>query len=966
MSTDTAFVRLAGVLAGHYRVERELGAGGMATVYLAHDLKHDRDVAIKVLKPEFARSVVSERFLREIGITARLSHPHVMPLIDSGATDDGEVLYYVMPLVSGESLRDRLLRDGTLSTTEALRLVTEITEALVYAHANGVVHRDVKPDNVMLSGGHAIVVDFGIAKALGDARGAERLTSEGTSLGTPLYMAPEQSAGEPVDALGDVYAVGVILFEMLAGTPPFTGGLQQVLVDKVTKDAPSLGARIPSAPPQLVALVAGCLSRDARDRPDAGQLLAELRALTLAGAGAKPTRNRISIFGIGVALIVMAAATTLYVRDRRANWVRSTGIPTIQRQFDTDQLDSAFALAVDIEKRSPNDSALGLLWPRIAQKQVFLSEPAGASVSRASIDDTTHWIPVGTTPTASVRIPRNAWYYRYTKPGYRPVTVMGARLGGSYVPIPSTILLRPLNDPDTDMVLLRGADIRGTMYGLPRTRPFALSDFLMDAREVTNKQYKAFVDAGGYTSRTWWDSSIVRDRKPISWSDAMALFVDGTGRPGPATWEGGAPPPESDDIPVGGVSWYEARAYARYARKELPTVYEWNAASIPEAARWVVPHGRFESTSPVRGGDPHSVSPRGVYDMAGNVREWTVNAREPGSRYILGGGWSDPQYVFGDLYTQPELNRSPINGIRLVRRIRAAPDLARASAPIPRIVRDFATMHPVDDATFRGLVTLYDYDHTPLNPTVILRDSSNADWVREDVEFDVPGESTRMRVALFLPRRARPPYQPVVLWPASDAQFLTDVRKLSMSSAEYLVRGGRAVIYPIYEHTYGRGGTLEDTPDGTIAHRDQMLRWAREMRRSMDYATTRPDIDTTRFAFAGTSWGGRIAGVMLAIEPRFRAAVLSVPGVAESPFRPEEDAVNFLPRIHIPVLMLSGKYDSVFPYELSQLPFLRLLGTAPALKRHVIFEGGHFLPRPLMMQETLNWLDKYLGPVTPR
>jgi dienelactone hydrolase len=220
-----------------------------------------------------------------------------------------------------------------------------------------------------------------------------------------------------------------------------------------------------------------------------------------------------------------------------------------------------------------------------------------------------------------------------------------------------------------------------------------------------------------------------------------------------------------------------------------------------------------------------------------------------------------------------------------------------------------------------------------------------------------------MHTVLFLPKRARPPFQTVVLWPASDAQFLTDPRKLSMSYADYVVRSGRAVIYPIYEHTYGRAGARDDTPDGTIAHRDQVLRWAREMRRSMDYASTRPDIDTTRFAYAGTSWGGRMAGVVLAIEPRFRAAVLNVPGVSQSPFRPEEDAVNFLPRIHIPVLMLSGKYDSVFPYELSQLPFVRLLGTPPALKRHVIFEGGHFLPRPQMMQETLNWLDRYLGPV---
>ena len=958
--------RLTDALADRYRIERELGAGGMATVYLARDLKHDRDVAIKVVHPDLARALTGDRFLREIAITARLNHPHILALLDSGVAGNGEFLYYVMPVATGESLRKRLEAGGALPVAEALRVAIDATDALVHAHAQGVVHRDIKPDNLLLSGGHTLVVDFGIAKAVGESRNAEALTLEGTSLGTPTYMAPEQAAGEgATDHRADLYALGAVLWEMLAGQPAFTGGWQKVVSEKLSKEAPSVAPHCAAASPELVQLVARCLARDPADRPgSAEELLRELRALAAPQAVATPGRRRSLLLVGGLALAAIAVLATLFVRDRRARWVHETALPTIARLVEADELDSAFALAALAAERAPGDSAVIEAWARVSMMQEFLSEPSGADVTRAAVNDTTRWIRVGTTPTESVRIPTNAWFYRYTKPGYRSVTMMGARLGGSYVPIPLPVPLRLLTEPDSDMVLLRAGQVTGTMFGLASRDTFDLADFLMDRLEVTHRQYRAFVEAGGYTKREWWDSTIVRDGRTIPWADAMRAFTDQTGRPGPSSWVGGAPPDGTEDLPVGGVSWYEARAYARFAGKALPTVVEWNAAAIPEAARWVVPQGRYGATGPERGGAARGVSPRGVYDLAGNVREWTVNAREPGSRFILGGGWSDPAYLFSELYAQPEFDRSPINGIRLVRRTREAADLVRASAPIPRTTRDYSNARPVDDATFRGFLSLYEYDRTPLNATVISRDTTSPDWIREDIDFDLPWSGGRMSAALYLPRRARPPYQTVVLWPASDAFLLRDRRKPSMSYADFFVRSGRAVLYPIFEHTYGRGSAVRgDVQVPTIAHRDQMLRWATEMRRSIDYVATRADIDTTRLAYAGVSWGARLGGVMLAVEPRFRTAVLTVAGLGMYEVRPEEDPVNFLPRVRIPVLMPSGRFDSTFPVELSQRPFFRLLGSPAGTKKHLLFDGGHFLPRPLWVQESLGWLDQYLGPV---
>jgi pimeloyl-ACP methyl ester carboxylesterase len=222
-----------------------------------------------------------------------------------------------------------------------------------------------------------------------------------------------------------------------------------------------------------------------------------------------------------------------------------------------------------------------------------------------------------------------------------------------------------------------------------------------------------------------------------------------------------------------------------------------------------------------------------------------------------------------------------------------------------------------------------------------------------------------MVAVMFLPKRMKAPYQTVIFWPASDVFIPHDRTTMAMTNVDYYVRSGRALVYPIYEHTYGRGSPRTgDVASATIEHRDQMLRWAREMRRSIDYAFTRPDIDTTKLAYAGTSWGGRTAGVVLAVEPRIKTAVLNVAGIGAPARRPEEDPVNFLPRARMPVLMLSGRFDSVFPYETSQKPFLKLLGAPPDKKKQILFDGGHFLPRPMMVGESLKWLDQYLGPVT--
>ncbi len=268
------FERLKAALADRYRIERELGSGGMATVYLAQDLKHERRVALKVFRPELAAALGNERFFREIKITANLSHPHILPLLDSGEADG--FLYYVMPVIEGESLRDRLSRDKQLPVDDALKITSEIASALSYAHSHDIVHRDIKPENILFQAGEVVVADFGIALAV-DSAGGTRLTETGFSLGTPAYMSPEQVSGEQkIDGRSDIYSLACVLYEMLAGDPPFVASNPRaVLAKHMTDPAPPITTVRPSVPLPVTAALAKARGKAPADRFESAKAFSE-------------------------------------------------------------------------------------------------------------------------------------------------------------------------------------------------------------------------------------------------------------------------------------------------------------------------------------------------------------------------------------------------------------------------------------------------------------------------------------------------------------------------------------------------------------------------------------------------------------------------------------------------------------------------------------------------------------------
>lgn len=960
--------RLNAALQGRYAIHGELGSGGMATVFLAHDIRHNRQVALKVLRPEIAAAPGASRFLREIDIAAQLSHPHILPLHDSGEADG--LLFYVMPLVEGESLRDRMSREGTLPIRDVVRILRNVADALAYAHAHGVVHRDIKPDNVMITDRHAMVTDFGVAKAVSDAAGGAQITSAGVSIGTPLYMAPEQCVADPnVDHRADIYALGVIGYEMLSGRTPFHRPTMQATLAAHVLDAPHQVQRLrPGTPEWLATLVMRCLEKEPAARwQSAGELLARLEtpaeaAAPGAMAGARTRRWWVA----AVVLIALLGGVWLFRSLRqtsRRQYAREQLLPRIRALADSGAAEPAYQLARQASAILPLDPALEQLWPRVALKVSLHSEPTGAALYRRDYSSRdTAWQLVGTTPLDSIWLPLGFSRIRLEKRGYR--AFLGA-VDPHWMP-GGPLRLGQDSSPPPDMVWVPAAERLGLQFpGLDHLPPVSLAEYSLDRHEVTNRQFKVFVDSGGYRRREFWREPFLDGGRRLTWDEAVARFKDQTGRPGPATWEVGDYPAGQDDFPVTGVSWYEAAAYARFVGKSLPTIFHWSRAAETRDASWIVPASNFNGQGPIAVGTSGGLGPFGVLDMAGNAREWCLN-ETAGQRYILGGGWNDPTYQFTEAFAQPPFDRSATNGFRLARYGPGDTTVTLASRPIARPDRDFSRERPVPEVVFDVYRHLYAYDRTPLRAVVEERDTSAAEWVRERVTFDAAYGGERVIAYLFLPTRAHPPYQTLVYFPGAIAMLTrASGSSLEMDAIDFILKSGRAVLYPVYKSTYERGDSLTSWyANGSTRYREHVIMWVKDFRRSLDYLESRPDIDPHRLAYYGRSWGGYLGGIIPALEPRLRTVVLYVAGLQIQRGQPEVEPVNFLPRTKVPVLMLNGRYDHFFPVETSQVPMFRLLGTPAAEKRHVVYDGGHFVPRTMLIAQVLDWLDHQLGPVT--
>ena len=982
LETPSEGISPGSTFALRYKIEKELGRGGMGIVYKAEDAKLKRTVAIKLLPPKLTEDKEArERFIREAQSAAVLAHPNICTIYEVDESEDKT--FISMAYVDGQNLRESI-KAGPLKINEGLNLGIQAAEGLAAAHKKGIVHRDIKSANIMVdSQGQVKIMDFGLAKFAGSSL----ITREGVIMGTVAYMSPEQAQGKAVDHRSDIWSLGVVLYEMFGGRLPFQGETEASFLYSIAHEDP---APLKEVNPDIPIEIQKVISRALKKKPEARYQSAEKIASDLkqffsqvqaeeAGLFNLPTlfrrfRQPKFVIPAVLALALITAATFWYLnRQAKIRWAKDVALPKIEELTDKagyfENNIEAFNLAVKAEKYIPDDPKLKQFMKLGSGTLSINTQPSGAKVYRIPFDKPeSDWEFIGLSPIISRRMPSYLFRWKIEKPGYE--TLSRVSWSGE-LDVVNGIL--KLSESKMDCTLDKSESMPSNMVRIPGTDEIA--DFFIDKYEVTNKQFRQFVDNGGYQNKTYWEHPFIKDGKEVSWEEAMAIFLDTTGRLGSATWVSGSYPEGEENYPVSGISWYEAAAYAVFTGKSLPTTTHWGLArrgNLKFAYHLFYSMSNFDGKGPVPVGTKKAITQFGVYDMAGNVREWCWNESERG-RCVRGGAWNDAITLFGNTAQADPFNRSPKNGFRCV--IYPDKETVLMSLFEPRKStkpRDFYKETPVSDAIFNVYKDMFLYDKTDLKAILEETENRSPYWIHYKISFSAAYNNERMIIHLFLPKNTSPPYQTIIYFPSASSTWLNSSDDIEdywefTHKLSFFLKDGRSVVYPVYKGTFERIDGIESgfqwLYDDSHEFKNYIIKIVKDFKRVIDYLETRSDIDTEKLAYFGVSWGGILGGFIPAIEKRIKVSILDCGGLWWGKSKPEVDPINYVSRVTIPTLMLNGRFDMTIPYETMSKPMFDLLRTPLKDKKQIVYENDHFLSRKELIRESLSWLDRYFGSI---
>lgn len=1013
----------------HWTLLEQLGTGAVGEVWLAtHAKTHGHRVFKFCFDPNRLRGLK-----REVALL-RLLHEKLGERPDIGQILDWEFdsppFFLEMPYTEAVDLQHWAQLKGGIEEVELetrVEIAAQIADALAAAHAVAVLHKDLKPANILISEPvstevpRVCLTDFGIGLLTDrEALSSAGVTSGGlsetlfsdsgsSSAGTRLYMAPEVIEGRPATERSDVYSLGVVLYQLVSGdlSHALAPGWRRDVEDALLRE--DVAACVDGDPERRLASAAELATR-LRDLP-ARRLEAEtVRQEQKRGESARGRRRWWFRAAIAIPLLVLVVGLVVVQQSRlqeerhqaeRARWAREEGLPQLRQLIFDAASHRAFELAQELERWIPEDTVLQELVPKISVVGSVGSEPPGAEVSVRPYESDAAWRVLGVTPLEGVRFARDAYQWRFEKPGFE-TRVLAAQapddaLIGSRSAAddphrlePFSVPLLPEGTTPEGMVHVPEGKIAMPMTGFNVNVPLDVGAYLIDRLETSNAEYQEFVDGGGYNAPELWAELLDQTDNPVS--ESVAPFVDSTGRPGPAHWVLGQFPEGAGELPVSGISWFEAAAYCRFRDKQLPTVYHWARAAVMahEIIFGMLPRvmqaSPLDIGSPVPVGTSAALGRWGAREMTGNVREWAANAAGEG-RFALGGAATDRAY-FVTLPPRPLPDeRRRDTGVRCMRPLGEVRPSLMAARPAPRAI-DHSATEPVSDEVFAGFLRQLEYTDSPLEARIEER-TEGSHWIREKVSFATAYDAERTVAYIHLPRRGVPPFRTIVVWPGAQALGIRDGDSAIDAHVQQplingLLRGGSAIVVPVVIGMWQRPVPCPETwfciglvegPDG-VERRDytrrdyftDRIQWKQlqDLHRTVDYLETREDMDTDRLGFLGTSWGGTKGPFLVGPKAeRFRASVLlSASGFSGSPAIPERYSKHWAQRLKVPTLSIVGNVDFLTPIEQSVRPFIEMLPIDE--KRLVVVPGGHIEPyvADRALKEASDWFDTYLGPAS--